>query len=314
MTALPAAPRQAVKFARIVVNLQRREGMFLPWADTLPYRAEARAECARGGLHAPPAEDCSCGFYAQYSVPELMTLLQPAYEHVAASARLDVELGGVELAGPQGMRAAEQRVLGAVVMPCCALCDESSDPDDGRPLLYGQAHRWGDELVHLVLPLCAAHALLDDTLVPLTLAEVAGLLGTEVTWATDELALRLLGWRDALLADGQRRGPLLSGRRVGELRMGQVGFTTTDALRFEDGRLVVDGAAPALQREMGAAFVPVQRDVDLSLHVILTADNAVAVEQALCQPRLLPHGGKTSRVGRVRGLRHAPQMREVMAR
>jgi hypothetical protein len=312
MTALPTpAPlRQAVKFARLGIDLSARTGLFFPWVDTLPYTAEGHAECAHGGDHQAPDADCTCGFYAAYDAEGLLTLLQPGHAALAGAALLSVELGGVEIAGPQAVRAEQQRVLGAAIMPLCPLCD-SARPSASRPGLYALAggsggYRW-------VVPLCDSHAQLSTGAHRLTLGEVAGLLGTEVTWASSDVAWSFLDWRDAQLAAGQKRGPLAADRTLAQLRMGQVGFTTTDALRVQDGQLHLDLAAPALQREQGGAYVPILRRVDLSHEIVITADNAAAIEAALFQPRALAAATRVVPIEHATGWRHSSRLAQVVS-
>jgi hypothetical protein len=308
----PAPLRKAVKLARLGIDLSARTGLFFPWADTLPYAAEGHAECVGGGDHAAPATDCTCGFYAAYDADGLMTLLQPSHGALAGAALLSVELGGVEIAGPQAVRAEQQRVLGAQIMPLCPLCD-AAQPSSAPPGLYawttgGSAtHRW-------VVPLCESHAQLSRDIRRLSLGDVAGMLGTEVTWASTELAWSFLDWRDTQLAAGEARGPLASDRTLGQLRMGQVGFTTTDALRVHDGELHVDLASPALQREQGGAYVPILRRVDLRHQLVLTAANAEAIETALLQPRRLNRAVRMAPLQHVTGLRHSTRLSQIVGR
>jgi hypothetical protein len=314
MSALPApAPlRPAVKLARIAVDLDARTGAFSPWADTLTYTAEAHAECALGRSHTVPHLGCTCGFYAAYDVEGLLTLLQPDHAMLAGSALLDVELGGVELAGPFGVRAAEQRVLGAALVPFCMACDQ---PDlESPPELYATRSARLPGGPHWVVPLCASHAALTRDAVPVTLGDVAGMLGTEVTWASAEQALLFLDWRDERLAAGEVRGPLAAWRTLGQLRMGQIGFTTAEALRVGDGRVHLDLTAPALQREQGGAYLPILRRVDLAYELVITTGNAEAAEAALLDPRPLAPATSVRRLAHASGLRHAPRLRELFAR
>ncbi len=312
MSALPSpAPlRKAVKLARLGIDLSARSGLFFPWIDTLPYAAEGYAECAEGGDHQAPATDCTCGFYAAYDADGLMTLLQPDHAALAGAALLTVELGGVEIAGPQAVRAEQQRVLGAQIMPLCPLCDGPQRSTE-LPGLYAwrtggsDTHRW-------VVPLCESHAALSRDIHRLSLGDVAGMVGTEVTWAPRELVELFCDWRDVQLAAGQARGPLASDRTLGQLRMGQVGFTTTDALRVHDGRLRVDLGAPALQREQGGAYVPILRRVDLALELVLTSGNVEAIEDAIFQHRELPPAARLKPLAYATGLRHAARLTRVI--
>lgn len=305
MSALAEA-RRAVKFASLAVDPRVGDGVFLPWASPVPYQAEARAVCGHGQDHAAPDPGCECGFYAAHDLRSLLDLLRPTIHDIAGSAMLDVELGGLELAGPRGARSAEQRVLGAEVIRWCPDCGEDDTARRGPARLYGTGTMVAGRTMHALVTRCDAH-LGSAALQTYSLADVAGLLRTELTWATDEVVGRVLDARRAALTRGQLRGPLLPTRRIGQLRMGQVGFTVVDSLRLDsDGRLWVDVDAPASQRRHGCAVVAIHRRVDLHLELVVRPAVAARLDAALTRRRLPALGRREHPLRHVDGLRHLP--------
>lgn len=299
----PLAVSRGVKLAGVTVDLSRGAGEFRAWAVGAGYRAEARAECLNGVGHRVPHLSCTCGFYAARTVPTLLDLLQPTAASLAGAALLDVELGGLELVGPMGVRAEQQRVLGAHLLRWCARCDSDYAVPDGPPRLYGLAAPGiGGQLA--VTPLCDAHAV--DGSPRLSLADVAGLVRTEVSWASDAVTDGFFDHRAHVFAVGQVRGPRSAGRRIRQLRMGQVGFVAPAAVAVGPGGVLVDSSAVAPQRPDTVSKVAVQRRIDLGLELVVTRGNARAMEAVLGETSTAP--GASWLPVKVRGLRHSRRL------
>ena len=303
------ALRPAVKLAGIVLDLDRAGGFFLPWREP-QQRAEAFAVCQSGWDHDAPGADCDCGFRGVDDAATLLDLLTPSLEDLAGAAVLDVELGGVVVAdGDDSYRAATQRVLGAAILRWCPACLRAETTRNGAPSLYAVSHGSAWRLAVL----CEAHVAGLDAL-PLSLGDVAGLVGTEVTWASSEVA-EGLRWRiESRWSAPQLRGPLALDRHVAHLRMGQLGFVQPSAVRVDfDGVLWVDLRAPAPQRPHGSAVVPVKRPVGFGLEVVATTAAVRRLDARLARARPRLADANEERVSVVRGLRHLPCLAEVLS-
>ncbi|HVM18734.1 MAG TPA: hypothetical protein VM307_02115 [Egibacteraceae bacterium] len=309
MSAVVLPARKAVKFAALGVDPTAGSGVFLPYAVGVPYPAESTAVCARGATHAVPDPGCTCGFYAARSFGDLLDLLHPTLAQLAGSALLDVELGGIELAGPYGMRAGEQRVLGAGLIRLCAQCMQAprSGPAPAAHLyLLPYA---GRDIPYLVRPLCDDHAAEAHTAEEIGLGDLSGLMRTEVSWAPRELLAQIAERHQIRLAAGQPHGPLLAHRRVCDLRMGQVGFTPVASVRLDSGgRLWVSANATAAQRPRRTGDVAVLRAVGLWLELVITTDTAGAVDAAVATPRPAQLRCTEMPVDVVHGTRRAPRL------
>ena len=260
---MTAGLRRAKKLAGLVVDARLRRGAFVPLHAGGVYGAYAVAECRAGRRHVPPFEDCACGFYAGRSLTQTLQLVQPTLERLARLALLDVELGGLELAGPRGLRAEQQRVLGAHPLPWCALC-VAADPE-GRTASTQRGVRLyavGQDAVRDVVPLCETHAELAMADATLTLGDAAGLLGTAVTWAPGDVRRRILRYFDRHLIEQGRHDLVVAHRPLTQLRMGQLGFVEPDAVRPRRRRPAVaacrrpDAAAARRRRRRPRAPAP----------------------------------------------------------
>jgi hypothetical protein len=226
---------------------------------------------------------------------------------------LDLELTGRLRTEASTTRAAEQHVLGGGVIRWCALCRPEDVAAHGPARLYGTARTVGLRPMQGVIARCDAHT--DAGLTCYTLADLAGLLCTELSWAPDDVVAALLDRRRARLVLGQRRGPILGLRRVGQLRMGQTGFTTLDSLRLDcDGRLWIDLDGPAPQRSLGDTLVPVRRAVDLGFELIVPVNVAGRIDAAVGRPRPPLLGRREGEVRRIEGMEHLPRLVDVWAR
>jgi hypothetical protein len=282
--------------------------LFLPWGGQLPHFAEARAVCGRGEGHAAPGESCDCGFTGSYDVVSLLDLIEPTIGDLAGSALLDLELTGRLRTEASTTRAAEQHVLGGGVIRWCAQCRPEDVAVYGPARLYGTARTVGLRPMQGVIARCDAHVE-NAELTGYTLADLAGLLCTELSWAPDDVVAALLDRRRARLVLGQRRGPILGLRRVGQLRMGQTGFTTLDSLRLDcDGRLWIDLDGPAPQRALGDTLVPVHRAVDLGFELVVPVNVAERIDAVLGQPRPPLLGRREGEVRRIEGMEHLPRL------
>jgi hypothetical protein len=159
------------------------------------YRAEDRARCARRGC-AAPGLDCECGFYAFKRRADALDLLRETLlaNGLRHKALLTVELEGTVLQYEKGYRAERQRVLGVQLERICAVCRVHGHGSTATVLAASRQFRlptygrlpgvgaagpatagWWP-----VRPVCAEHV--PDRSVVLGPSDLAGLLGTEVTW------------------------------------------------------------------------------------------------------------------------------------
>jgi hypothetical protein len=177
-------PIRAHKAGWVLIAPDRIRARFAGLSVHLPYSADDVAGCApercrTDGAHDAPDRDGSCGFHG--------TAQDPISWLVPDAALLDVELFGRVVRHERGWRASRQRVLGAAFLRACRECRGPaamlvalpSDVVDGWWTVGARCLRCVD-------------AFDDDAISP---AHLAGLLGTEVSWAdepTTSEALRYL--------------------------------------------------------------------------------------------------------------------------
>lgn len=309
------SPRQVAKLAHIAVSLDRDKGFFLPWVVGVPYRAEQHAVCGHGHRHPVPDPGCSCGFYAANNVETLFDLLEPTIEHLAGAALLDAEFGGVELAGPDGVRAAQQRVLAAGLFRWCRPCAAQDRIPDGPPALYTPPSAPYGRDQRTVQVLCDRHAAGATDAREITFADLSGLLRTEVRWASASVHEGFLARHERRLFDFSERAPLLPDRRAGELRMGQRGFLSGSAVRFDapSRTLRVDLDARAPQRPLYRPFVALKRTVHLGWELRIPAEHAEELDACLSAACSAPSGTNEEVVSAVRGLLHLPSFASALS-
>lgn len=201
------APR-GWKCARIVASgdgsLMRLRGI----AMGRPYSVEDDATCAYGRQHHVPTLRCECGFYSFLEHQEAAALLtrRAGFDaQVVVQALCEVELSGIVIEHEKGYRAQQQRVLQVGVLPWCASCASAGRLEVAEVLggdLRGTSRWMATPAVHRVArhpasiprrsqspewpgldPLCftCASALRKPRLA-VSLADAAGMLGTEVVW------------------------------------------------------------------------------------------------------------------------------------
>lgn len=171
----------------MLLAADRRLGRFAGLSVGAPYTAHDRAHCFRercpvDGNHPAPHPRGSCGFYGSTGDP-LEWMLPEA-------ALLDVELFGRVIRHERGWRAEGQRVLGARFVHGCAAClRPTADP----VLVTAPAPvDTGGLLVSPRCPRCARVWRAPTWGEVLEPAELAGLLGTEVTWLDTSDSARVL--------------------------------------------------------------------------------------------------------------------------
>jgi hypothetical protein len=185
--------RRGWKTAQVLLSADGTEATL--WGITVggSYRTDDRARCVRRGCE-PPALDCDCGFYVFKQRAEALDLLRRtlACNGLRDKALLSVEVDGTVLEYARGYRAEQQRVMGVQLERVCGTC---RDEGVGRPatrLAAAWAYRMptfarftgaGSAMASGMLPvrpICDAHV--PERGQVLGIAELAGLLGTEVTW------------------------------------------------------------------------------------------------------------------------------------
>ena len=300
--------RRTVSLAQMRLHSTGFAGFFQPWAGPT-FASEDIALCGRAEDHDAPGADCNCGFRAADDPHNLLDLINPPMDALAGAALLDVELGGIVLPMGPGFRGSSQRVVRAGVLRWCRTCLVRDRASESPPQLYG-IHR-SDWLN--VVALCDEHAMRLSHRVALTPAEVADHLRAPVVWAGPRLAESVRLHLERRWAMPQLVGPPASERRVSSLRMGQLGFVPAPALRLDGrGMLRLRSDAPAPQRPMGEAVIPVRRTVDLHLEMLATTPEVHRLDArlALSRPPLL--GVREEHVARIRGLRHLPRLASVV--
>lgn len=300
--------RRAAALAAIEVDLTCGTGHFHPWSRPA-FAAEEIAACHHDLDHDPPGSDCDCGFVAADRPEDLLDLLHPSLETLAGAALLQVDLGGFVVADGSWLRGGAQRVFEAGLLRWCRSCvreDQAVEhdwslvvvADHGRLSVSCKEH-----LAHLSRP------------VVLSLTDVAELVRAEVSWASAD-EVETVRWHvEQRAAAPQLVGPLAMGRRVSQLRMGQLGFVAPTAVRLDhDGVLWIDRDAPAPQRPNAAAIVPVKRSVGLGLELIAATPAVRRLDDTLAR-RLPPWlGVREEKVSVIRGLRHTPRLAAAVRR
>lgn len=295
-------PRRTVSLASMQLHPTGSAGFFEPWAGPA-FAAEDIALCPHGGSedHDAPGADCDCGFRATDDPQNLLDLINPPLEALAGAAVLDVELGGIVLPMGSGFRGGSQRVLGASVLRWCGPCLRADRPPETPPDLHGLSEAgW----LHIV-GRCDEHT--PRSSIALTPDDVADHVHARVAWADPALAEAVQSHLERRWASPQLIGPLEARRRVAGLRMGHLGFVAPGALRIDGrGMLWVDRDAPAAQRPLGAAVLPVRRNVDLTLELIVNQPVAARLDARLARPRPPLLDVREEPVTRIRGRRHLP--------
>lgn len=311
----PDSAYRARKFAGVAVELSRAEARFQGWGDVTPSAAETLLPAGTEAGQFCGARSCTCGFHGARRVDTLLDLLAPTLADLSGAAVLDVELHGDAGRSEFGLRARGQRVLGAQLLRWCADCVADEIVEAEPPALYAVPTADAQSLVHGLAVLCGHHAATRGVAVPVRLADLAGWLGVEVTWATPDLMDGIRGRIERAWAPPQLLGPLAEQRRVSNLRMGQVGFVRPSAVRMDEaGHLWVDADAMAPQRPDGAASVPIKRDVDLRLELVASADGVARWDARWSRPRRVLPATKEAPIARIRGLRHLPRVANTWAR
>lgn len=155
-----------------------------------PYGVDERARCQHLMPHASPAEDCTCGFYAMSQAVRYPPWLRRATwdyvrRHAPADQRLlpfrillDVDLSGTVIVADRGYRAERQRVLRALLDPCCSICGDQAQGGFAPTFLRGErpAPLW---------PTCGCQRPVTHTLSTLT-----GMFETEVVWDPERRPIR----------------------------------------------------------------------------------------------------------------------------
>jgi hypothetical protein len=183
---LQVDPPRVRKAGWVLLDETRTWATFAGLSVTLRYGSEAEARCSRERCpvsenHAAPHPAGTCGFHG--------TDTDPLAWMVPEGAVLDVELYGRVIRHERGWRASHQRVLGVAFARGCMECRrEVPDP----VLATVRAPMVGRQL--LVVPRCGRCAAVwrgrDDD--PIAVADLAGLLGTEVSWAGPQVTARAL--------------------------------------------------------------------------------------------------------------------------
>lgn len=204
------APR-GWKCAQLLISPDRRAARFAGISIGCSYRADDTGTCVRHRSHHVPELSCECGFYAFFDREQAVELLGRrggAAGGTVVRSLLEVELTGTVVEHERGYRAEHQRVLGVVVLPWCADCAgdgrlvrAAAFGTDGAPAL--SASEWGGlpallgDRLHpeirlleewsCLRPLCELCAVAQERRQVLSLADVAGGLGTEVRWMDPDL-------------------------------------------------------------------------------------------------------------------------------
>lgn len=189
------------KAGLVLLTEDRTSARFVGLSVHQPYRAEATAcccteRCPVDRVHEAPHAAGTCGFHG--------TSDDPLGWIIPESAILEVELYGRVIRHERGWRASRQRVLGARFvrgcMSCCAYDPQARlvtvpAPVVERALLVGPRCRR-----------CAAVWRWPSMGEGIGLADLAGLLGTEVSWADEatsrEVCRRTAGRRPPTRAAG----------------------------------------------------------------------------------------------------------------
>jgi hypothetical protein len=199
-------PIRAVKRARLRASPDGRSATLSGLTLGGRYAVEDDARCPREC--SLPTGGCDCGFYAIR--PEVEEQIFGSSERLlrATTVRLDVELSGTVLEYELGYRAQHQRVLRVTVPRICASCARFHDLQQAVALLPIPVGLWqpsvsvlsrssheGRESWPTLEPVCDLHRRARADVPATGLADLAGLLGTEVTWEPSELTgQQTAGW------------------------------------------------------------------------------------------------------------------------
>ncbi len=307
----PEAGYRARKLARIFIDLDRRTARFHGFGDGVLSGAEGDLAYGTSPGEFCGEDTCTCGFHGSRRAETLLDLLSPTLAELSGSALLDVELHGEMGASNFGARAAGQRILGAQLFRWCANCVVEETAEAGPVALFAVPTDSSPSAFRSLAALCTDHAA-HGGVASVTLADAAGWLGVEVTWASAAISEDVRGRIEQTWAPPQATGPLAGERRVADLRMGQVAFVRPSAIRTDEaGRLWVDANASAPQRPSDASSVPVKRDVDLQLELVATSDEVSRWDARWSRPRPVAPGTAEARVARIRGIRRLPRLGAV---
>ena len=186
-------PIRAVKRARLRLAWDGQAATLSGLTLGCRYDVEDDARCPRGCVR--PADGCDCGFYALR--PEAETEVFGPNRRLlrATSVRLDVELSGAVLEYDLGYRAQSQRVLRVAVPKLCASCLRFDDEREAVALVpipasflqptvtvTSRTSSAGREPWPVLEPTCELHRRARSGAPSVGIADLAGLIGTEVTW------------------------------------------------------------------------------------------------------------------------------------
>jgi hypothetical protein len=186
-------PRGGWKTAQVLLAADGSRATL--WGVTVggAYEVDDVAVCRSRGC-APPGLDCDCGFYAFRSRAEALDLLRQtlACNGLRDKALLSVEVEGSVLQYERGYRAERQRVLGVQLERLCGTCREHGIGRVATRLAASWSYRLptfarftgaGSSVASGLLPVrpvCDDHVPAHGRV--LGLGDLAGLLGTEVSW------------------------------------------------------------------------------------------------------------------------------------
>lgn len=186
-------PIRAVKRARLRIAPHGRAATLSGLTLGGRYDVEDDARCPRGCTR--PAGGCDCGFYALRPEAENHVFRTSERLQRATTVRLEVELSGAVLEYELGYRAQHQRVLRVIVPTICASCARFDDMQEAVALVavppaqnpYGVSvlsrttpgvrEHWAT-----LEPTCALHRRARGAEPAVGLADLAGMIGTEVVW------------------------------------------------------------------------------------------------------------------------------------
>lgn len=190
-------PIRAVKRARLRVSPDGRSATLSGLTLGGRYDVEDDARCPRGCVR--PADGCDCGFYALRPEAEERVLHPSGRLLRVTSVRLDVELSGAVLEYELGYRAQHQRVLRVMIPKRCASCARFDEDQEAVALVPVAVNFWqpgvsvlsrtsreGREPWPVLEPACDLHRRARVRAPTIGLADLTGLLGTEVVWESAE--------------------------------------------------------------------------------------------------------------------------------
>jgi hypothetical protein len=186
-------PIRAVKRARLRISPDGRSATLSGLTLGGRYDVEDDARCPRGCRQ--PADGCDCGFYALRPEVESHVFRTGERMQRATTVRLDVELSGAVLEYELGYRAQHQRVLRVAVPTICASCARFDDmkPATGLSAVPAAQHPYSVSVLSrstpgarepwaTLEPTCDLHRRARREEPAVGLADLAGMIGTEVVW------------------------------------------------------------------------------------------------------------------------------------